>query len=264
MSYFDKPGFPLANKPIQMSMEIQWLVYFSLMSLMFVQEALFETPNLSMVDSSNQESRETKTRIKKKDLTDEATMINNLLENKANIDTHQNYSELQYSPRSFNSQTQKKRLQRKKLMKKMLNRDKGIYIKRFTQNAKQFPVQTLQQHIFSNENLTSALNLGKQNFGRTKQDFDNYFNRGMLSFKNPFVIKRLPHIDGKLSDKNNLIRNDLSRTKSNFFFDSPKDKAKPKRFFGGLLAGSVTTLEMAIKVNIPIPFCQFPNSPCKI
>ena len=247
-----------------MNMDIQWLVYFLLMSLMLVHEALFETPNLSMVDASNRESMETKTRIKKKDLTDDTTMSNNLIENKTNIITNQNYSELQYSPRSFNSQIQKKRFQRKKLMKKMLKRKNGIYIKRFTQNAKQFPVQTLQQHIFSNENLTSALNLGKQNFGRTKPNLDDYLNRGLASFRNPFVIKRLPYIDGKLSDKSILMKNDLRRTKSPLFFDSPNDKAQPKRFFGGFLAGSVTTLEMAIKVNIPIPFCQFPNSPCKI
>ena len=38
---------------------------------------------------------------------------------------------------------------------------------------------------------------------------------------------------------------------------------KPKRFFGGLLEGTLTTLEAAIKVNIPIPWCQFPRSPCK-
>ena len=224
---------------------------------MLVQEALFEVLNVSMVDSSNRESRETKTRIKKKDLTDDTTMTNNLIDKKTNINTHRNYSELQYSPRSFKSQVQKKRLQRKKLMKKMLKRNNGIYNKRFAQNSKQFPVQTLQQHIFSNENLTSALNLGKLNFGRTKPNLDDYLNRGLASFKNPFVIKRLPYID-------DLIKNDLRRTKSPFFFDSPSDKAQPKRFFGGFLAGSVTTLEMAIKVNIPIPFCQFPNSPCKI
>ena len=54
-------------------------------------------------------------------------------------------------------------------------------------------------------------------------------------------------------------------TSQAYLLDPIIEKKTPKpRFFGGFLNGAVTVLEAAIKVNIPIPFCEFPNSPCKI
>ena len=95
------------------------------------------------------------------------------------------------------------------------------------------------------------------------QSIDDYLERGLMSFTNPFVIKSLPYIDGKGIRKNSFAPNSSGSTRSQFYSNSKEGKIKPKRFFGGFLSGAVTILEMAIKVNIPIPFCQFPNSPCK-
>ena len=44
------------------------------------------------------------------------------------------------------------------------------------------------------------------------------------------------------------------------------DQPKPKvtRFFGNFFPGSMATIDTALNIHIPIPFCQFENSPCKI
>ena len=44
------------------------------------------------------------------------------------------------------------------------------------------------------------------------------------------------------------------------------DQPKPKvtRFFGNFFPGIEATIETLLSIHIPIPFCQFENSPCKI
>ena len=44
------------------------------------------------------------------------------------------------------------------------------------------------------------------------------------------------------------------------------DQPRPKvtRFFGNFFPGTEAVIESALSIHIPIPFCQFENSPCKI
>ena len=124
-------------------MEIKWLVIFPLVSLMVLDEALLEKTNNRTVHG---ELKEEKTRIKKRELIDdnnEVEHINTLLHND---------SKTQYSPRSMNSRIQKKRLLRKKLLKKVLKSGHSIYVNRFAQNSKKYPVKTLHQHICQQRN----------------------------------------------------------------------------------------------------------------
>ena len=231
---------------------------------MFHNEALLEATNFTATHSIHGKLREENKRIKKRDLINDAPLTDNLKEDENNFTTPQNDFNIKYSPRAFNSRLQKKRLLRKKLLKKVLKSGHGIYMKRFTHNSKQYPVKTLQQHIFPKGNLTPEFTSAKQNFIKKAPSLDDFLDRGLMSFANPFVIKKLPYIDGDVSNREFLLERNSSRTNGKSYFNLQPDKIKPKRFFGGFLAGAITTLEMAIKVNIPIPFCQFPNSPCKL
>jgi hypothetical protein len=42
-----------------------------------------------------------------------------------------------------------------------------------------------------------------------------------------------------------------------------KPLPRVKRVFGNFFHGATAVVESAIKIGIPIPFCQFPNAPCK-
>ena len=244
-------------------MEIHLFVYFILASLMYFQHALMETTNVSTSDFNFEESRNPNARIKKRELKDYASLDNNVVEKERNGSKPYNSFKEQFSPRFFNSRMQKKHFLHKKLLKKILKPTRHIYTKRLNHKTKQYPIQTLQQQIFSTGNLTTGLSSAKQNHESHTPSLDDYLERGLMSFTNPYVVKSLPNIDGKVFKKNSFVQNSSESTKSKFYTYSKEDKIKPKRFFGGFLSGAVTVLEMAIKVNIPIPFCQFPNSPCK-
>ena len=43
----------------------------------------------------------------------------------------------------------------------------------------------------------------------------------------------------------------------------PEPRPQIKRVFGNFFPGTMAVVESALKINIPIPFCQFENSPCK-
>ena len=179
-------------------METKWSVIYLLVILMFLNEVLLEATNVTVTHSIHGKLRKENNRIKKRELNDNASMTDKLIEDGKNYTTPHNDFNIQYSPRSFNSRMQKKRLQRKKLLKKVLKSGHGIHMKRFTQNSKQYPVKTLHQHIFPKGNLTPEFISAKQNSIRNSPTLDDILDRGLMSFSNPFVIKKLPYIDEKV------------------------------------------------------------------
>ena len=134
-------------------------------------------------------------------------------------------------------------------------------------------IQTHQHQLFSSDSLPIERNSNIKEYSDFNDDvmvFENDLEE-LASYVQPLhpPIPDYMHYNN-VENKQALI-DDSIRNASAMYIQSqsylPQMKAKksPKaRFFGGFLKGAVTVLEAAVKVNIPIPFCQFPNSPCKI
>ena len=127
------------------------------------------------------------------------------------------------------------------------------------------PVKTLQKHIFPSVNESFQQSPKKQqnikylNAPGWSQFFENAFPPYTISQIGKFMSP-----ENILNHRSNISNAIISKASNIVRSETLNEKKTPKRFFGSFLFGAVTTLEAAIKVNIPIPFCQFPNSPCKI
>ena len=162
----------------------------------------------------------------------------------------------------------KRKKKGRKLLRKVLKRVPlsrvGLYSVDYNGNNLT-PIKTLQKHIFqpANESFQQS---------HKKQQNIKYLNAPGWSqfFENTFPPYTISQIGKFMSPENILNRRSnisnaiISKTSNIVRSETLNEKKTPKRFFGSFLFGAVTTLEAAIKVNIPIPFCQFPNSPCKI
>ena len=56
----------------------------------------------------------------------------------------------------------------------------------------------------------------------------------------------------------------ISGSDSMLMNNSTMNKVKAVRYFGNFFPGSTAVIESALKISIPIPFCQFEGSPCEI
>ena len=127
------------------------------------------------------------------------------------------------------------------------------------------PIKTLQKHIFSSVNESFQQSPKKQqnikylNAPGWSQFFENAFPPYTISQIGKFMSP-----ENIFNHRSNISNAIISKASNIVRSETLNEKKTPKRFFGSFLFGAVTTLEAAIKVNIPIPFCQFPNSPCKI
>lgn len=75
------------------------------------------------------------------------------------------------------------------------------------------------------------------------------------------LVKRVP-------EKNPLVQDTLPTYSHHYdhhdhMMSVPMERPKVTRVFTNFFPGSTATIESAFKVNIPIPFCQFENAPCK-
>ena len=156
------------------------------------------------------------------------------------------------------------RLLRRKVLKKKLKPGQHLLKTKHFGAYKSPPVQTLQQMALMG-NLSIPQITEKPRHGQfyNGQDFSKYFENKLE--KNPLIGEDIFYSNslGYKSFGANVTGSNVSRSNPKSFIGPLDKKRTPKRFFGGFLFGAVTTLEAAVKVNIPIPFCQFPNSPCK-
>ena len=77
------------------------------------------------------------------------------------------------------------------------------------------------------------------------------------------LVKRVPEIYTPPT-----IYNETLPTYHHHHYDDPlmripESRPKVTRVFGNFFPGTMAVVESALKVSIPIPFCQFENSPCK-
>ena len=162
-----------------------------------------------------------------------------------------------------------RRFLRKKFLKKKLILPHHLRKKIGHLDNKEFSIKTLHQQMFPTRNISTLQTPIKQKFGTFfgDQGLGDNFENTLMAYNAPLVDKYIKYNDMKIyqtSDDNPIRYNVSNYTNVKTYIDPLKEKSTPKRFFGGFLTGAVTTLEAAIKVNIPIPFCQYPRSPCKI
>jgi hypothetical protein len=214
-------------------------------------ETIEQHTKLNKRDASNQ-------KLSHNGVLNHDTLVNNLIDySKENVDSIPKQSK----------KRKERRLLRKKVLKNLLKptyrlRQKFGYI-----DNKGSYIKTLQQLVPA-RNISAIQIPWKQKFGTffDDQGMGDNFENTLLSYTAPLADKYIKYKNMKIYPTSDdiPIRYNVSKfTNAKTYIDPLKEKSKPKRFFGGFLTGAVTTLEAAIKVNIPIPFCQFPRSPCK-
>ena len=162
----------------------------------------------------------------------------------------------------------KRKKKGRKLLRKVLKRVPlsrvGLYSVDYN-GGNLTPIETLQKHIFPPPNKSfhqspkQQQNIKYLNAPGWSQFFENAFPPYTIS-----QIGKFMRPENILNHRSNISNAIISKASNIVRSETINEKKTPKRFFGSFLFGAVTTLEAAIKVNIPIPFCQVPNSPCKI
>lgn len=252
-------------------MEINCVLTVALTMLCF-QHGLMQTVTNPIKDAIEDDGViQNEMKISTKNPKHYATYLNKTLKsNESDYLLNQGVTE-SVKPNSIKFQKKKKgRLLRRKFLKKTFKPSKHLYKKNYHDANMAYPIPTLQQEIFPSDNISINSNSVIPEFSEfnEEQGLIDYFANKLATYSEPSLFSEDMYSNNAQNNQNHIVeRNQYNRTNTiqpQSYIDPLAEKRTPKRFFGGFLSGAVTVLEAAIKVNIPIPFCQFPNSPCKI